>query len=116
MAAFPATLRAGSAAWWRAGGGLDGATASVAVSSEPDYLSLTGGGALRLELDRKRLLPGAGYAPSATRPPSPEWRAKSSPSRNCHRALTSDGDGIGDACDPCSLDPGATCSAAARSE
>jgi hypothetical protein len=39
-----------------------GVTASAAVSSEPDYLSMTGGGALRLELDHKRLLLGAGYA------------------------------------------------------
>jgi hypothetical protein len=39
-----------------------GGTASVAVSSEPDYLSVTGGGALRLEVDRKRLVLGAGYA------------------------------------------------------
>ncbi|HEX7670339.1 MAG TPA: DUF3570 domain-containing protein, partial [Polyangiaceae bacterium] len=39
-----------------------GGTASVAVSSEPDYLSMTGGGGLTFELDRKRLLLGAGYA------------------------------------------------------
>jgi hypothetical protein len=39
-----------------------GGTASVAVSSEPDYLSLTAGGGTRFELDSKRLVLGAGYA------------------------------------------------------